>query len=90
MTMLYFFAYLLNRSVVGPRYRLCRIVPFDVLLTTKIGAVENLLQAEDLNTFFTGFFNHRDMLLDHGFFDLSDAACRQGIGHLDVSTLNNS
>ena len=70
----------------GTRDRFGVTVPFNILLGTKIGTVENFLQTEDINLILSSLFDQRDMFLDHGFFDFSGCAVMSGIGCLDVGT----
>ena len=65
-------------------------VPLDVLFGTEIRSVKDLLQAENLNSFFTGRFNQRQVFLDHSLFYFGGSTVVSGICGLDVGTFNNS
>ena len=60
----------LGRRPVGNP--LGEVVPLDLLLGAEVRAVEQLLQADDLDALFGGLGDHGDVLVDHRLLDLLD------------------
>jgi hypothetical protein len=52
--------------------------------------VEDFLQTENLNAFFSGRFDQGQVFLDHGLFDFGGGSVVFGIRGLDVGTFYNS
>jgi hypothetical protein len=52
--------------------------------------MKDFLQAENLDPLIPGFFNQRDVFLNHGLFYFSGSPVVFGIGGLDVGAFYNS
>jgi len=58
----------LDGGAIG--HRLGHLIPAGILLGTEIRAVENFLQAQDLNLLFGGLLDQLQVLVNHGLLDL--------------------
>jgi hypothetical protein len=69
-----------------------RGIPGLVLAGAEVRSVEDLLEAENLDSLLAGFVDQRKMLLEHGVLDLIDGAFTfsHGQAHLDEAGLDNS
>ena len=60
------------------------VVPLGGLLGAEVGAVEDLLEADDLGAGFGGLLDVGDVLVDHGLL----GGCERGVGRRGVGGLN--
>ena len=76
---------LLHQLDRGPRDRLGDVAPLRVLAGAEVGAVEDFLQAEELDALLACFLYIRKVLVHHGVPDLGDrgAGVIDRIRHLD-------
>jgi len=80
----------LHRRPVGDP--LAELVPARVLLSGKVWAVEELLQAEDADALLARLVDQRKVLRDHSFADLGEAGLvgRQDVARLDETAAHDS